>query len=213
MFWILTGFFIRNYIRNANDLIQISLFYFISVSLAAYLAANSQDYEIFIHLSIWINLLLAHSLTLPTLFERDEESGFLDQLRIAPVSFESVILAKLLSHWVAMLLPLVALTPLWAIALPLQPNTLIELALSLSVGSLGLLAIGAVTAALVIGQRQRAAMLLVLMLPLYMPIIIFGMLSLSDDPAQASDAITCLIGIAILSLPISILATTTLLKN
>lgn len=213
MFWVMTRFFLIDHIKNINDLIQIILFFVISVSLFAYLSAGLASTENVVIISLWINLLLAHSLALPNLFEREQASGFMDQMRIAPMAIEAVIAAKYLSHWLALLLPLLVVIAVFGVALPIPAPVWIDTLLALALGSLGLLAIGGVAAALVIGQRQRASLLLVIMLPLYVPIIIFGLLVLDADPLRANSAWTCLIGLVALLLPLSLLATTKLLKH
>ncbi len=208
----MTRLFITDHLKNLNDLAQISMFFIISTSLIAYLTADLSDSSTMILLSLWIHLLLAHSLALPKLFEREQHSGFMDQLRIAPVSMEGVIAAKWLSHWIALLVPLLLVTAGLGVILPIIPHLWPDTLLALALSSLGLLAIGGLSSALVLGQRQRAPLLLIIMLPLYVPIVIFGLLALDADPMRANSAWMCLVGLVALLLPIALLATARLLR-
>ncbi|MDW8479768.1 MAG: heme exporter protein CcmB [Xanthomonadales bacterium] len=136
----------------------------------------------------WIAALLAGLLGLEALFRRDAEEGVLDQLLLAAVPLPLLFAAKLLAHWLAFGLPLALLAPLLALWLGLPPAALPTLLAGLLLGTPLLSAIGGVAAALTVGIRGSGILLVLLVAPLYLPVLIFGAgaveASLSGLPAR-----------------------------
>ena len=149
---------------------------------------------------LWIAALLAALLSLDRLFQADYEDGSLDQLMLAPVPLEQIVLAKAVAHWVTTGLPLTLIAPVLGITLALPGEVLPVLMISMAIGTPALSMIGAVGAAITVGIRRGGLLLSVLVLPLYIPTLIFGargvesaLLALDPWPALAlSGAITLL---------------------
>jgi heme exporter protein B len=123
---------------------------------------------------LWVVALLASLIALDRLFAEDYQDGSLEQLALAPLPMPLVVLAKLGAHWLATGLPLVILAPILALMLRMDPAGLPALIGSLLLGTPCLSLIGAVGAALVLGARRGALLLPLLILPLYIPVLIFG---------------------------------------
>jgi heme exporter protein B len=123
---------------------------------------------------LWVGALLACLLSLDRLLQLDFEDGALDILATAPIPLEGVVAAKALAHWVTTGLPLTLLAPLLAVTLNLAPGGYLWLVISLAVGTPALSIIGAFGAALTLGVRRGGLLLSLLVLPLYVPTLIFG---------------------------------------
>lgn len=123
---------------------------------------------------IWIAALLAALLSLDRLFQADYEDGTLDQFMLAPMPLETIVLAKTLAHWLTTGLPMVAIAPVLGLMLGLSGPALAVLALSLAIGTPALSLIGAIGGALTVGVRRGGLLLSILILPLYVPSLVFG---------------------------------------
>ena len=124
--------------------------------------------------AIWVAALLAALLSLDRLFVADHEDGSLEQLMLGVLPLEFVVLAKTVAHWLTTGLPLAAAAPVLAILLNMSVDGLIILIVSLLLGTPILSLIGAVGAALTVGLRRGGALIALLVLPLYVPVLIFG---------------------------------------
>jgi heme exporter protein B len=123
---------------------------------------------------LWVAALLACLLTLDRLFALDYEDGSLDLLATAPIPMEGVVIAKAAAHWVTTGLPLALCAPVLAILLNLPTPAFTWLTLSLLIGTPALSMIGAFGAALTVGIKRGGLLLSLLVLPLYVPTLIFG---------------------------------------
>ncbi len=123
---------------------------------------------------IWVTALLATLLALDRLFQRDYEDGSLDLLTLSPLPLELAVLAKVAAHWVTTGLPLLVIAPVLGIMLRLDPASYVTLEISLLIGTPVLSLIGAFGAAVVLGARRGGALLAILVLPLYVPVLIFA---------------------------------------
>jgi heme exporter protein B len=123
---------------------------------------------------LWVALLLAALLTLDRLFQADNEDGSLDLLSAGPLPLELVAVAKSLAHWLVTGLPLVIAAPVLGLLLSLPPETMPSLILAMLVGTPALSFIGAVGAALTVGIRRGGLLASLLVLPFYIPVLIFG---------------------------------------
>ena len=137
---------------------------------------------------LWVAALLASLLALSRLFAADHADGTLDQLLLAPQPLGVLVLAKVAAHWLTSGLPLIALAPLLALQFDLAREVLPVLLLSLSLGTPVLSLIGAVGAALTLGLRGGGALLALLVLPLYVPVLIFGAAAVEASAAGLSAA-------------------------
>ena len=127
-----------------------------------------------IPLMIWISCLLICILNLEIIFKEDYEDGSLEMFLINKKDIESTVLAKIFAHWVSSNFPVVIVAPIIALILGLDPHTSSILFLSLLVGTPSLTLIGSIAAALTISLRSNKILLSLIVLPLYVPILIFG---------------------------------------
>ena len=153
---------------------------------------------------LWIAALLAALLSLDRLFQADFEDGSLDQLILAPIPLEQTVLAKSLAHWLTTGLPMTLIAPVLGLSLALPTEALSTLTISLAIGTPALSLIGAVGAAVTVGVRRGGLLLSILVLPLYIPTLVFGaratqaaLFDLETTPALALTGVITLIAAAI----------------
>lgn len=123
---------------------------------------------------IWVAALLATLLSLDNLFRSDYEDGNLEQLLVSPYSTGLLMLSKTVVHWLITGLPLILTTPLLAMLLALRADTSWTLTLTLLLGTPTLSLIGAIGAALTVGLKKSGMLLSLVVLPLYVPVLIFA---------------------------------------
>jgi heme exporter protein B len=123
---------------------------------------------------LWVAALLATLLGLPRLFAADHADGTLEQMALSPQSFVLLIAGKIAAHWLLCGLPLVLIAPLLGLQFNLDAETLQVLVIALLIGTPVLSLIGAVGAALTLGVRGGGALLALLVLPLFIPTLVFG---------------------------------------
>lgn len=123
---------------------------------------------------LWIIALLSNLLTSDTVFRGDYDDGSLEQLLLAPQPLYLSALAYVCAHWLVTGVPLVLISPLFAVMLNLPVQAVGALALSLLLGTAVLSLIGAIGAALTVGLKRGGMLISLLILPLYMPVLIFG---------------------------------------
>ncbi|MFD1157994.1 heme exporter protein CcmB [Roseovarius aestuarii] len=123
---------------------------------------------------LWLGALLACLLSLDRIFALDWEDGSLDLLATAPLPMEAIVSVKALAHWVTTGLPLVLAAPVFGLLLNLPTNGYKPLILSLILGTPALSVIGTFGAALTVGLKRGGLLLSLLVLPLYVPTLIFG---------------------------------------
>ncbi len=123
---------------------------------------------------IWIAMLLSGLLTLDPLFRADAEDGSLEQWLLGEVPLSLLAFARIVSHWLISGLPLVLVAPLMALMLGMKPGLIAVLIVSLLLGGPLLSALGATGAALALGARRGAFLVVLLVVPWYVPILIFA---------------------------------------
>lgn len=123
---------------------------------------------------LWIAATLATLLGLDRLFQADAEDGSLDLIRMSETPLELVVLVKGLAHWAATGLPLALAAPLFGLLLALSPDAMASVCATLLVGTPALTFIGAIGAALTASLRRGGLVLSILVLPLMIPVLIFG---------------------------------------
>ena len=138
---------------------------------------------------IWVAALLAAVLSLDRLFAADHADGGLDLIALSAMPLELAVLARGAAHWLTTGLPLVVVSPLLALFLDLDSAALPALVLGLLLGTPAMSLIGAIAAALSLGARRPGVLMTLLVLPLYLPPLIFGTgaveASLSAEGARA----------------------------
>lgn len=123
---------------------------------------------------VWIGALLAAMLSLDRLFQADHEDGALDLLVMAPWPLEALVLAKCLAHWMVTGLPIMLISPLLGLLLHMNTDAYLTLLAAMALGTPVLSLIGAVGASLVLGARRAGVLVSLLVLPLTVPVLIFG---------------------------------------
>ena len=123
---------------------------------------------------VWVAALLAAMLSLARMFSADYADGTLEQLVLTPQPLTLLVLSKVLAHWLTTGLPLVLMAPLMGLQFGLPGDVLMTLLVSLLMGTPALSLVGAVGAALTLGVRGGGALTAVLVLPLYVPVLVFG---------------------------------------
>ena len=123
---------------------------------------------------VWVAALLSALLSLERLFRDDFSDGSLEQMMLMPSPLSVLVLAKVFAHWVLTGLPLIIISPLLAILLSLDFNTWLAIVLTLSLGTPTLSFLGAVGVALTVGLQKGGVLLSLLILPLYIPVLIFA---------------------------------------
>lgn len=160
---------------------------------------------------VWVAALLASLIGQESLFKRDYEDGSLEQLALSPVPLETLALIRVFTHWLATGLPLVILSPLMGMLLDYPAGVMGVLALGLLLGTLVLSLLGAVGAALTVSLRQGSMLLPVLVLPLAVPVLIFGAQAAAqaangDDPAGVLYLLAAMLALALSLAPFAIAA-------
>lgn len=154
-----------------------------------------------------VAVLLSCLVSLPGLFERDFDDGTLEQYLVQPLALEWLVLAKLLAFWLTAAVPLIVLAPLLSLMGGLSAADAGALALALLLATPTLSAMGAVGAALTLGLRRGGITQALIVLPLYIPPLIFTATVLENSTAYA-----LLAGILLIAVPVSCLLSTALLR-
>lgn len=161
--------------RRRQDLVNPMIFFVIVVSL---FPLGVSPEKTFLQASgagvVWVAALLATLLSLDSLFRSDYEDGSLEQLILTPQPLFLIVLAKILSHWLVTGVPLLILSPMLGVMMHLEFETIKVLMLTLLLGTPVLSLIGAIGAALTVGLKSGGVLISLLILPLYIPILIFG---------------------------------------
>ena len=161
--------------RRRSDVFTTLFFFVIVVSL--FPLGIGPELEILRQIApgvVWVAALLASMLALERLFASDHADGTLEQMLLTPQPVSLLVLGKVVAHWLVTGLPLVIMAPLLGLQYDLPANALGILLVSLLLGTPTLSLIGAIGAALTLGLRGGGVLLSLLVLPLYIPVLIFG---------------------------------------
>lgn len=161
--------------RHRGELANPLLFFLLVVSLFPLgIGPDSKILETIAPGVIWVAALLATLLSLETLFRADLDDGSLEQMVLSPQPLAVLVLARVIAQWLTRGLPLLFLAPLLGILLQLPTAAMGTLMASLALGTPILALIGAIGAALTVGLKRGGVLLSLLVLPLYIPVLIFG---------------------------------------
>lgn len=172
--------------RRRSDVLTALVFFIIVVSL--FPLGVGPEPELLRTMApgiIWVAALLASMLALGRLFLPDYADGTLEQMALASEPFAVIALGKVLVHWMVTGLPLVILSPLLALQFDLPASSIRILFVSLLLGTPVLSMIGGIGAALTLGARSGSVLVALLVLPLYVPVLIFGAGAVGADVAGA----------------------------
>ena len=161
--------------RRRSDVLSTVFFFVIVVSLFPLgIGPETQLLRSIAPGVVWVAALLASMLSLGRLFANDYQDGTLEQLLLTPQPLYLVVIGKVLAHWIVAEIPLVLIAPLVGVQFDLSRETLWVLFVSLLLGTPVLSLIGSVGAALTLGLRGGGVLISLLILPLYIPALIFG---------------------------------------
>ena len=166
---------LRLALRQGSDSIMVVTFFVLTVVLFPF--GIGPELNILERVSpgvLWVTALLASMLSLDRLFQTDYEDGSLELLTLTPAPLSVVVLAKATAHWLTTGLPLIAAAPVLAVLLNMNSAGFATLLAAMLLGTPSLSLIGAVGAGLVLGARRGGVLLSLLILPLYIPVLIFG---------------------------------------
>ena len=168
----------RDFLTNTRSLIDlISIIGFMLLIITLFpigLGPDQEKMSIVSNAIIWIGLIIAILPSLEKILQKDYESGWLDQIATTDVPLEIVLLSKSISYWLIVLIPTILSSPLFAILLSMELKYLPWLILSMSIGGLGISLIGLNGSALILGAKRGNILLPILIIPLMIPILIFG---------------------------------------
>jgi heme exporter protein B len=148
-------------------------------------------------------MLLAIITTLPLLFERDYEDGSLEQLLLQPVLLELLVFAKICGQWCSHIIPILLASPFLALMANLTVAETVSSLFTLFIASIAMMCLGAIGAALTIGSKRGGLLQALVVMPLYIPILIF---------ASGAGGILFLAGIACASIPLACFASAALIR-
>ena len=173
--WLAAARDLRLGLRSRAELVQALMFLVIVVSLFP-LAVGPESALLKRIASgvVWVAALLSVLLTLPRMFAADYADGTLEQLVMSPYPLPLIAAGKMLAHWLMSGLPLTLIAPLLGLQFGLEANELVVLVAGLMLGTPILSMIGAIGAALTLGVRGGSILMALLVLPLYVPVLIFG---------------------------------------
>ena len=161
--------------RQGSDAFVVLIFFIVTVSL--FPLGVSPDPLILQNLAsgiVWVGALLAAMLSLDRLFQTDYDDGSLELLVLSPYPLEIVVLCKCFVHWLTTGLPIMVISPVLALMLNIKTGAFLYLITSMALGTPIISLLGAVGAALVLGSRRSGVLIALLIIPLTIPILLFG---------------------------------------
>ncbi len=162
-------------LRHGADSLAVVLFFVLAVILFPFGVGPEPNILARIAAGvIWVAALLASMLALERLFQTDYEDGSLEIMALAPLPLEAVVAAKIVAHWITTGLPLLLAAPVLALLLNMPGDAFWVLIVALALGTPSLSLVGAIGAALILGARRGGVLLSLVLLPLYIPVLIFG---------------------------------------
>ncbi len=163
---------------------------------------------------LWVALLLAALLSLGRLFESDFEDGSLDLIAMAPLPLEAAVMAKGLAHWLSTAVPLTLLAPALGLMLNLDVAVYPALIATMLIGTPAISFIGTIGAALTLRSRRGGLLIALLVLPLYVPTLIFGIGAIDAliGPGGATSSMMILAAISLASLVLGPIAAAAALR-
>jgi heme exporter protein B len=202
--------------RSPGDSANVVLFFVLTVVLFPFGVGPAA--EILARIAtgvIWVTALLASLLALDRLFREEAEDGSLDLLVLSPAPLEFLVLAKIVAHWLTTGVPLIVASPLLALLLQMPLEAYPALLLALLLGTPTLSLIGAIGAGLTLGARRGGVLVALLVLPLYIPVLVFGVAAVDAAAAGLSikPHLLLLGGLLALFIPLSPIATAAALRQ
>lgn len=174
-FWAVLKRDLRLAMRQGADSVMVVAFFIVTTTLFPF--GVGPEGNILARIAsgvIWVSALLAAMLSLERVFQTDFEDGSLELMVLSPVPLEVLVLGKVTAHWLTTGLPLILASPLMAVMLNMDHHGFATLMIAMLLGTPSLSLIGAIGAALILGARRGGVLVSLLVLPLYIPVLIFG---------------------------------------
>ena len=163
---------------------------------------------------VWVAALLAAVVSLDRLFAADHVDGGLDLLVLSALPLEGAVTVKCAAHWITTGLPLAVVSPFLGLLLDLDPPAIATVALGLLIGTPALSLLGAIAAALTLGARRPGVLSSLIVLPLYLPVLIFGAGAVEASAAAGARAHLLVLGaLSLAALPLAPLAAAAALRQ
>jgi heme exporter protein B len=178
---------LRLSLRGGGDVLTLVLFFVITGAIVPF--AVGPDRVLLARIApgiVWVAAFLAMLLGIERLFRADHEDGSLILLRQAELPLSAVIAAKLIAHWLVSALPLIVASPLLAVLLAMEPDAFWRTLISLLVGTPALAAFAAIGAAVTVAIRRGGLIAPILIAPLSIPVLIFGVGSITNTQSGAA---------------------------
>ena len=173
-------------LRQKSDVLNTVFFFIVVVTLVPLgIGPDQQLLRMIAPGVVWVAALLAALLSLPRLFANDYADGTLEQMLLSGEPLTVIVIAKVFAHWLTTGIPLTLISGLFALMFDLQADVALVMMSSLFIGTPVLSLVGSVGAALTLGLRGGSVLTSLLVLPLYIPVLIFG--------AGAAEAVACLL--------------------
>lgn len=167
---------LKTTLRRKGSIVNLLVFFAIITSLFPLSLGTEQEILRSIGVGVvWVSVLFVSTLSLTRVFEEDFESGVLEQIILQPVLPSIIVLAKAVSHWISSGLPVVILSPFLIFIFGLSGKDALPLVISLALGTPILSLIGTMGAGLTLGIKRGGVLVSLLITPLYIPALIFGM--------------------------------------
>lgn len=216
-FFSVIGRDLRMSLRRVGDLVSVLMFLIITLSLFPFgIGAQTELLSQVAPGIIWVTVLLSVTITLERLFSADLEDGSLDLLLLSGLAAEWLALAKIIAHWLITCLPIVILSPVLGLLMRLPVEGTLYLMLALLVGTPILSFTGAIGGALSLGSRRGAILIPLLIMPLYIPTLIFGVgaveAAIGGFPT-AQRLIITLLCLLLIAIPVGAFATASALRQ
>lgn len=215
-FWMILTRDLKLALRRRSEIFTVLFFFIIVVSLFPLgVGFNENMLQQIAPGVAWIAALLSSMLALERLFSNDYVDGTLEQMLLAPQPLSILVFAKMSAHWLLTGLPLVFVAPVVGILYHLETETVLTMMLMLLLGTPILSMIGAIGAALTLGLRGGGILISLLILPLYIPVLIYGSSAITESTLQSGNItphILLLSALLLLSLIFSPWATASALK-
>jgi len=215
-FWLIMGRDMVMAWRQGGDGVMAIMFFLITVTL--FPLGVGPENAILARISaavVWVAALLATLLSLERMFQADFEDGSLDLMAVTLLPLEAVVLAKCIANWLLTGAPLLVAAPVLAIMLHMDREGLVVFVTAMALGTPSLVFIGAIGAALTVGARRGGVLLTLLVLPLYIPVLIFGVGAVETAvTGQSAEPYLLVLGALLLgTLPLGLWASTAALRQ
>ncbi|MTJ79585.1 MAG: heme exporter protein CcmB [Telmatospirillum sp.] len=200
---------LRLALRQGSDSVMVVTFFVLTVILFPFgIGPEANILERVSPGVLWVTALLASMLSLDRLFQADYEDGSLELLALTPTALEVLVIGKVAAHWLTTGLPLMVAAPVLAVLLHMNADGFLALLATMLIGTPILSLIGAMGAALVLGARRGGVLLSLLVLPLYIPVLIFGVgaIDAAIQGLETGAQLLLMGGILLAALPLAPLA-------